>query len=137
MVFYNERNLLISKRCKLISLPDNVSLISGYGHIAPKTEWGRIFCISYAMLGIPLMLMFLANVGDVLAEVFKYIYAKVICCGCLKSKKKQKQMLQKKKDGGSEKTGKNLVCSKDAFINIHLKHSLVYGFICLPHPTKL
>jgi len=54
----------------------------GYGHIAPRTYWGRMVCIAYATLGIPLMLLCLANIGDVMADIFKYIYAKLCCCGC-------------------------------------------------------
>jgi len=82
--------------------------VSGYGHISPKTQWGRIFCISYSMMGIPLMLIFLANVGDVLADVFKYIYAKIICCGCMKSRKKRRHSLQRKQSGDPEHAG--LLC---------------------------
>ena len=61
---------------------------AGYGHIAPKTVWGRVLCISYAMIGIPLLLMFLANIGDALADVFRYVYAKIFLMGCLKRKPK-------------------------------------------------
>jgi len=111
--------------------------VSGYGHISPKTQWGRIFCISYSMMGIPLMLIFLANVGDVLADVFKYIYAKIICCGCMKSRKKRRHSLQRKQSGDPEHAG--LLClylfSSISAINHTLPRS-VFIYTYGPSTTK-
>jgi hypothetical protein len=42
------------------------------------------------------MLLCLANIGDVLAEIFRFIYSKICCCGCCKSKKKHQEKEQKK-----------------------------------------
>ncbi|XP_036381033.1 potassium channel subfamily K member 4 [Megalops cyprinoides] len=36
----------------------------GYGNISPKTEWGQLFCIFYALVGIPMFGFLLAGVGD-------------------------------------------------------------------------
>ncbi|XP_066575161.1 potassium channel subfamily K member 4 [Amia ocellicauda] len=36
----------------------------GFGNISPKTEGGRIFCIFYALIGIPMFGILLAGVGD-------------------------------------------------------------------------
>ncbi|XP_066951194.1 TWiK family of potassium channels protein 7-like [Macrobrachium rosenbergii] len=54
----------------------------GYGHIAPKTITGRLFTIMYNVVGIPLHLVFLANIGDFLADAFKYIYSRLCCRWC-------------------------------------------------------
>ncbi|KAM6954287.1 potassium channel subfamily K member 10a [Aplochiton taeniatus] len=49
----------------------------GYGNIAPSTEGGKIFCILYAIFGIPLFGFLLAGVGDQLGTIFVKCIAKV------------------------------------------------------------
>lgn len=46
------------------------ALSAGFGNISPHTEGGRIFCIVYALLGIPLFGFLLAGVGDQLGTIF-------------------------------------------------------------------
>ncbi|XP_068229250.1 potassium channel subfamily K member 15-like [Palaemon carinicauda] len=41
----------------------------GYGNIAPSTAGGRIFCMIFALIGIPLTLSGIAVIGDILASV--------------------------------------------------------------------
>ncbi|XP_044738473.1 TWiK family of potassium channels protein 18 [Chrysoperla carnea] len=52
----------------------------GYGNIAPRTEWGKVTTIIYAIIGMPLFLLYLSNIGDIMARSFKWTYAK--CCLC-------------------------------------------------------
>lgn len=49
----------------------------GYGNIAPSTEGGKIFCILYAIFGIPLFGFLLAGVGDQLGTIFVKSIARV------------------------------------------------------------
>lgn len=44
--------------------------MTGYGNIAPSTEGGKIFCILYAIFGIPLFGFLLAGIGDQLGTIF-------------------------------------------------------------------
>ncbi|EEB18326.1 conserved hypothetical protein [Pediculus humanus corporis] len=59
-----------------------------YGHIAPKTHWGKVVTILYAILGIPLMLLCLSNIGDVMAHSFRFIYWRVCCYMCTRKPKR-------------------------------------------------
>ena len=40
------------------------NFVLGYGNLAPTSLGGRMFCIVYALIGIPLTLMLLAVVGN-------------------------------------------------------------------------
>ncbi|RMC12395.1 hypothetical protein DUI87_09910 [Hirundo rustica rustica] len=48
-----------------------------FGNISPRTQGGKIFCIIYALLGIPLFGFLLAGVGDQLGTIFGKGIAKV------------------------------------------------------------
>ncbi|XP_028580480.1 potassium channel subfamily K member 2 isoform X2 [Podarcis muralis] len=49
----------------------------GFGNSSPRTKGGKIFCIIYALLGIPLFGFLLAGVGDQLGTIFGKGIAKV------------------------------------------------------------
>ncbi|TSU37061.1 Potassium channel subfamily K member 18 [Bagarius yarrelli] len=49
----------------------------GYGEIYPVTGPGRAACIIYAMVGIPLMLLVISDVGDILAMLVSSAYQKL------------------------------------------------------------
>ncbi|VVC28926.1 Hypothetical protein CINCED_3A011725 [Cinara cedri] len=63
----------------------------GYGNVTPRTLLGKLATILYAIVGMPLFLLYLSNIGDILAKSFKWIYAK--CCLCRSCKKRRKRML--------------------------------------------
>ncbi|XP_046146100.1 TWiK family of potassium channels protein 7-like [Osmia bicornis bicornis] len=41
----------------------------GYGNVVPSTSWGRMFCILFAFVGIPLTLIVIADWGKLFAKV--------------------------------------------------------------------
>jgi hypothetical protein len=45
----------------------------GYGNVVPSTNWGRIFCILFAFIGIPLTLIVIADWGKLFAEAVVHI----------------------------------------------------------------
>ena len=71
----------------------------GYGHISPGTTNGKIFCIFYSLIGIPLLLVFMTQVivlvmrfhlmqsiysqiGDWMAVTFRWLYSRILCRWC-------------------------------------------------------
>ena len=52
----------------------------GYGNLTPRTVLGKAMTIVYALFGIPLMFIYMANIGAILATSFKYIYSKLCRC---------------------------------------------------------
>ena len=65
--------------------------VSGYGHIAPKTQWAKIVTIFYAILGIPLTVLCWSNIGDAMANAFRFCYWRICCYVCTKKPKKKKK----------------------------------------------
>ncbi len=54
----------------------SLSLSAGYGNLTPKTDVGKLMTIFYALVGIPLMLLYMTNIGHILGSSFKYTYSK-------------------------------------------------------------
>ncbi|KAK6101759.1 Ion channel family protein [Brugia pahangi] len=48
----------------------------GYGNLVPVTFQGRMFCIVYALFGVPLILITVADIGKFLSENIIWLYAK-------------------------------------------------------------
>ena len=62
----------------------NLFLFAGYGHIVPKTPIGKIFTIFYAVIGIPLFLLYLSNIGQIFATSLKWTYSRLCKCQILR-----------------------------------------------------
>lgn len=52
-------------------------LPSGYGHISPSTRTGRVITIIYAIIGIPMFLILLADFGKLFTRGIKFVWAYV------------------------------------------------------------
>ncbi|CAG9857944.1 unnamed protein product [Phyllotreta striolata] len=58
----------------------SVITMIGYGNLVPKTGYGKLATVIYALFGIPLYVLFFLNVGDALAGVFRWFYRKLHRC---------------------------------------------------------
>ena len=67
------RNVLLNKHIIF-------TFLSGYGHIAPVTPVGKLVTIFYAIVGIPVFLLYLSNIGDIMAKSFKWTYSRLCKC---------------------------------------------------------
>ena len=93
----NERTLFIISAItfeshKIISIEDYILFFHfpGYGHIAPITPVGKLVTIFYAIVGIPLFLLYLSNIGDIMAKSFKWTYSRL--CKCQRGQKPPEQI---------------------------------------------
>lgn len=50
------------------------TFFSGYGNLVPTTTSGRIACIIFALFGIPLLLVTIADIGKFLSEFLSFLY---------------------------------------------------------------
>jgi hypothetical protein len=63
-----------------------ILVVAGYGSVVPRTPWGKVIAIIYALIGIPLVLVYLSTVGDVLARNFRRLYGRMCGNGSSNSK---------------------------------------------------
>uniref|UniRef100_A0A915KBI1 VASt domain-containing protein n=1 Tax=Romanomermis culicivorax TaxID=13658 RepID=A0A915KBI1_ROMCU len=54
---------------------------TGYDHISPATDAGRIFAVCFGLLGIPLMFIAAADIGKFLSEMVSKAYSKILTLG--------------------------------------------------------
>ncbi|XP_061559532.1 potassium channel subfamily K member 15 [Phycodurus eques] len=52
----------------------------GYGHAAPGTDTGKVFCMFYAVLGIPLTLVMFQSLGERMNTFVRYLLYKAKQC---------------------------------------------------------
>jgi hypothetical protein len=70
-----------------------VTLVStiGYGHITTKTVQGKIATILYSAFGVPLMMLFVANIGSTMAKMFAFVFSRITMIFCCRWKNKRRR----------------------------------------------
>ena len=70
-----------------------VTLVStiGYGHITTKTVQGKIATILYSAFGVPLMMLFVANIGSTMAKMFAFVFSRITMIFCCRWKKNKRR----------------------------------------------
>ncbi|KAM9616637.1 potassium channel subfamily K member 3 isoform 2-T2 [Morphnus guianensis] len=53
---------------------------AGYGHAAPSTDGGKVFCMVYALLGIPLTLVMFQSLGERINTFVRYLLHRIKKC---------------------------------------------------------
>ncbi|XP_010876703.1 potassium channel subfamily K member 3a isoform X2 [Esox lucius] len=59
-------------------------LTTGYGHAAPSTDGGKVFCMLYALLGIPLTLVMFQSLGERINTLVRYLLHRLKKCAGLR-----------------------------------------------------
>ncbi|XP_028160532.1 TWiK family of potassium channels protein 7-like [Ostrinia furnacalis] len=56
----------------------------GHGNVAPQSSVGKLVAVTYACVGIPIIMLYLSTIGEALARNFRVLYSK-LCPSTLKS----------------------------------------------------
>ncbi|KAJ6216792.1 hypothetical protein RDWZM_007949 [Blomia tropicalis] len=99
----------------------------GYGNVTCKTNWGRIATILYAIVGIPITFLCLANLGYLMAQAFRFSYRRMCRCDCA-ARSNQPKIIQnelcKQLDSHSRK-GEFLYMNKNEKVNSTISDKLM------------
>lgn len=74
---------------------NNFIFHTGYGHIYPATNTGRAITIVYAIIGIPMFLILLADFGKLFTRGIKFLWAyvrRLYYTGSIRRVRKQAQV---------------------------------------------
>ncbi len=63
----------IRLRYSLTFCDNELHFAIGYGNIAPATLVGRLFCMAYAVVGIPLSILAVADLGKYVVEFAQFV----------------------------------------------------------------
>lgn len=97
--------------------------------MSPKTEWGKIATIFYAIIGMPLFLLYLSNIGDILAKSFKWVYAKVCLCRICPGVARRRAVRERRKTRSQlESISSNVRDHSISFDRFNLKIILIIPF---------
>lgn len=109
----------------------------GYGHISPKTFEGRLFTIPYSMVGIAIMMVFMARIGDAMADILKTLYSR-FCCRPCRSKRRVNEyppgfsLLKAHKTLAFDDVGdENWMATDTVIIPITINILVILGFVCI------
>ncbi|GMS90622.1 hypothetical protein PENTCL1PPCAC_12797, partial [Pristionchus entomophagus] len=97
----------------------------GYGNLVPVTWQGRMFCIVYALFGVPLILITVADIGKYLSENITWLYKRYHS----KRGGKHEPLLNQpddKKDGDDKMNELGYVA-----IPVSLIVAILLGYICI------
>lgn len=51
-----------------------LSPVAGFGGVSPRTQWGRIAALIYALFGIPIVLLYLSAMGEALSAGMRCLF---------------------------------------------------------------
>lgn len=76
-MLFCEAVLSLKYNCCLWAILQLMSKLAGYGNIVPVTNGGRVLCVFFALLGAPLAIITIGDLGKFLSECTIWLYKKL------------------------------------------------------------
>jgi len=112
--------------------------VIGYGHITPKTSAGMVVTMFYAIVGIPLTLLTITNLGRMLATAFRFLYRNIfsiICCCCSRPRQPETLLLDVPGLSSDHNHGIIIMVARSSIARARLPLCFTDGFIFLSLAT--